>query len=268
MFCVLRLVFGGHRNGDDIRLIVIAGEEAAVVDLLQLHAVVVDHAVGGDCAVAVFDELPCGFLAVQRVQLIHACAAAVQVHVVVAADGGEVGKVGDDRSLLAAEGQVDEILQLEKLQLVCHCLKLRGLAGVEAFQPLGEVVQFLHIDCTLLHAFKNVVGAVKLHHLAVRLDCIADFQRLQQVHAVCVLVTGNGEWNRCHTVFRVAGITQNCAHHVVSSVFLSRFKTTSPYLHSRSAPRMSRKALSLTSSEKARSSIAMLSPPTEMVFAA
>ena len=57
-----------------------------------------------------FDELPCGFLAVQRVQLIHACAAAVQVHVVVAADGGEVGKVGDDRSLLAAEGQVDEIL--------------------------------------------------------------------------------------------------------------------------------------------------------------
>ena len=40
------------------------------------------------------------------------------------------------------------------------------------------------------------------------------------------------------------------------------------YLHSRSAPRMSRKALSLTSSEKARSSITMLSPPTEMVFAA
>ena len=34
--------------------------------------------------------------------------------------------------LLAAEGQVDEILQLEKLQLVSHRLKLRGLAGVEA----------------------------------------------------------------------------------------------------------------------------------------
>ena len=50
----------------------------------------------------------------------------------VAADGGEVGKVGDDRGLLAAEGQVDEILQLEKLQLVRHRLKLRGLAGVEA----------------------------------------------------------------------------------------------------------------------------------------
>ena len=80
-----------------------------MVKLLQLHAVVVNHAVGGDRAAAVFDELPCDFLAVQRVQLIHACAAAVQVHVVVTANSGEVGKVGDDRSLLAAGGQVDEI---------------------------------------------------------------------------------------------------------------------------------------------------------------
>jgi len=55
---------------------------------------------------------------VQFVQFIHTCAAAVQVHVMVAADGGEVGKVGDDRGLLAAEGQVDEILQFKKLQLV------------------------------------------------------------------------------------------------------------------------------------------------------
>ena len=64
----------------------------------------------------------------------------------VAANSGEVGKVGNDRGLLAAEGQVDEILQLKKLQLVRHRLKLRGFAGVEAFQPLGEVVQLLHID--------------------------------------------------------------------------------------------------------------------------
>ena len=52
----------------------------------------------------------------------------------VTADGGEVGKVSDDRGLLAAEGQVDEILQLKKLQLVGRCLKLCGLAGVS---PLG-----------------------------------------------------------------------------------------------------------------------------------
>ena len=34
VLCVLRLGFGGRRNGDDVRFIVIAGEESAVVDLL------------------------------------------------------------------------------------------------------------------------------------------------------------------------------------------------------------------------------------------
>ena len=71
MLCVLRLGFGGHRNRDGIRLIVIAGEEPAVVDLLQLHAVVVDYAVGRDRAAAAFDELPCGSLAVQREPVLH-----------------------------------------------------------------------------------------------------------------------------------------------------------------------------------------------------
>ena len=154
--------FGGHRNGDGVRLIVIAGEEPAIVDLFQLHAVVVDHAVGRDRAAAAFNELPCGFLAVQFVQFIHTCAAAVQVHVVVTANSGEVGKVGNDRGLLAAEGQVDEILQLEQLQLVGHRLKLRGLAGVEAVQPLGEVVQLLHIDREHFRALEDGVEAVNL----------------------------------------------------------------------------------------------------------
>ena len=34
MLRVLRFGFRGHRNGDDVRLIVIAGEEPAVIDLL------------------------------------------------------------------------------------------------------------------------------------------------------------------------------------------------------------------------------------------
>ena len=71
MLCVLRLGFGGHRNGDGVRLIVIAGEEPAVVELLQLHAVVVDYAVGRDRAAAAFNELPCGSLAVQREPVLH-----------------------------------------------------------------------------------------------------------------------------------------------------------------------------------------------------
>jgi hypothetical protein len=269
VFGVLRLVFGCQRNGERIRLVIIAREFSALVKLLQLHAVVVDHAVGGDRAAAVFNELPHGFLAVQRIQFLCFGTASVQVHVMVTANSGEVGKVCNDRGLLAAEGQVDEILQLEQLQLVSHGLKLRGLAGIEAVQPLGKIIQLLHVDREHLRALEYIIKAVDLLHLAVRLDRIADLQCLQQLHAMCVLVAGDGERDGRHTVFRVVWITENrLNHHVISSVFLSRFKTTSPYLHSSSAPRMSRKALSLTSSEKARSSITMLSPPTEMVFAA
>jgi len=126
---------------------------------------------------------------------------------------GEAGKVCNDRGLLAAEGQVDEILQFKKLQLVGHGLKLRCLAGVEAFQPFGEVIQLLHVDREHFHSLENSIEAVDLLHLAVGLDRIADLQRLQQFHAVCVLVMRNGERDGRHTVFRVVGTTQNCAHH-------------------------------------------------------
>ena len=131
----------------------------------------------------------------------------------VAADGGEVGKVSDDRSLLAAEGQVDEILQFKKLQLVGHGLKLRGLAGVEAFQPFGEVVQLLHIDREHLRALEHGIKAVNFLYLAVRLERVADLQRLQHLHAMCVLVAGDRERNGRHAVFRVAGITENRLNH-------------------------------------------------------
>ena len=96
-----------------------------------------------------------------------------------AADGGEVGKVGNDCGLLAAEGQVDEILQFKQLQLVCHRLKLRGLASVEAFQPFGEVIQLLHVDREHFRALEHREKAINRHHLAVGLDRIADLQCLQ-----------------------------------------------------------------------------------------
>ena len=268
MLRVLRLSFGGHRNGDGVRLIVVAGEEPSVVDLLQFHAVVVDYAVGRDRAAAAFDELPCGFLAVQRVQLIHACAAAVQVHVVVTANSGEVGKVSNDRGLLAAESKVDEILQLEKLQLVGHRLKLRGLAGVEAVQPLGEVVQFLHIDREHFHSLENGVEAVDLLHLAVRLDRVTDFQRLQHLHAVCVLVAGNRKRNGRHAVFRVMRIAKHRLYHHISSTPFSKFKTASPYLAISSAPVIRWNASSVTNSGDARSARVILQQPTAMPFAA
>ena len=131
----------------------------------------------------------------------------------VAANSGEVGKVSNDRGLLAAESKVDEILQLEKLQLVGHRLKLRGLAGVEAVQPFGEIVQFLHIDREHFRALEDSIEAVDLLHLTVGFDRIADLQCPQQLHAVRVLVVWNGKRDGRHAVFRVAGITQNCAHH-------------------------------------------------------
>jgi len=186
----------------------------------------------------------------------------------VAADGGEVGKVSDDRGLLAAKGQVDEILQLEQLQLVCHRLKLCGFAGVEAVQPLGEVVQLLHIDREHFHSLENGVEAVDLLHLAVRLDRVTDFQRLQQFHAVCVLVAGNRKRNGRHAVFRVMRIAKHRLYHHVSSTPFSKFKTASPYLAISSAPVIRWNASSVTNSGDARSARVILQQPTAMAFAA
>ena len=131
----------------------------------------------------------------------------------VSANGGEVRKICDDRSLLAAEGQVDQILQFKKLQLVGHRLKLCGFAGIKAIQPFGEVVQLLHVDREHLRALERSVKAVDCLHLTVGFDRVTDLQRLQQLHAVCVLVAGDGKRDGRHAVFRVVGITQNCAHH-------------------------------------------------------
>ena len=131
----------------------------------------------------------------------------------VPANGGEVRKICDDRSLLAAEGQVDQILQFKKLQLVGHRLKLRGFAGIETIQPLGEIVQLLHIDRKHLHALEYRVKAVDLLHLAVGFDRVANLQSLQQLHAVCVLVMWYGEGDSCHAVFRMVRITKHRLNH-------------------------------------------------------
>jgi len=186
----------------------------------------------------------------------------------VAADGGEVGEVGDDRGLLAAKGQVDEILQLEQLQLVCHRLKLCGLAGVEAVQPLGKIVQLLHIDHKHLRSFQDGVEAVDLRHLAVRLDRVTDLQCLQQLHAVGVLVMGDGERDGRHAIFWVMRIAKHRLYHHVSSTPFSKFKTASPYLAISSAPVIRWNASSVTNSGDARSARVILQQPTAMAFAA
>ena len=111
----------------------------------------------------------------------------MQIHVVVSANGSKVRKIRDDCSLLTAEGQVYEILQLGEFQLMGHCLKLRSFTVIEALQPFGEIVQLLYIYRKHLHALKNGVEAVDLLHLAVSFDRITDLQCLQQLHAVRIL---------------------------------------------------------------------------------
>ena len=149
-----------------------------------------------------------------------------------------------------------------------HRQKLRGLASVEAVQPFGEVIQFLHIDREHFRAFENGVEAVNLLHLAVRLERVTDLQRLQQLHAVCVLVAGDGERDGRHAVFRVVGITENRLNHHVSFTPFSKFKTTSPYLAISSAPVIRWNASSVTNSGDARSARVILQQPTAMAFAA
>ena len=185
----------------------VAGEESTVIDRLQLHAVVIDHTVGRDSTVSIFDELTSRFLTVQRIQFLCLGTSSVQIHVVVPTNSGEVRKICDDRSQLAAKGQVDQIFQFKKLQLVRHRLKLRGFAGVETIQPFGEVVQFLHIDGKHLCALEHSVKAVDCLYLTVGLDRVANLQRLQQLHTACVLIMRNRERDGCHAIFRVRWVT-------------------------------------------------------------
>ena len=186
----------------------------------------------------------------------------------VTANSGEVGKVGDDRGLLAAEGQVDQSLQFKKLQFVGHRLKLCGFASIKAIQPFGKVVQLLHIDREHLHALEHRVKAVDLLHLAVGFDRVADLQCLQQLHAVRVLVAGDGKRDGRHAVFRVMRIAEHRLNHHVSFTPFSKFKTASPYLAINSAPVIRWNASSVTNSGDARSARVILQQPTAMAFAA
>ena len=60
-------------------------------------------------AVSILYAIPVALFIYRKAEL-NDIRKSMQVHVMVAADGGEVGKVSDDCGLLAAEGQVDEIL--------------------------------------------------------------------------------------------------------------------------------------------------------------
>ena len=84
----------------------------SIVLLFQHHTVVIDHAVRGDHSAAAVDQQQSSFGAVQAFQLLHPGTTAVQSHKMAASYGLQIGKVGDDRCLLAAVRQVDEVLDV------------------------------------------------------------------------------------------------------------------------------------------------------------
>ena len=119
-----------------------------------------------------------------------------------------------------------ELFELKDLINLTFCCQqatvitdFSDLAGVEAVQSLGKVVQLLHIDREHFRAFEHREKAINLLHLAVHLDRVADLQCLQQLHAVCVLVMWDGERNGCNTVFRVVWIAEySMYYHIFASL--------------------------------------------------
>ena len=76
----------------------------AIVDLLQLHPVVVDHTVWGDHALISLNQKEGRFHTIYILQFFQAGTAAVEVHIVAAAHGFQIREVRDDGDLLTAEG--------------------------------------------------------------------------------------------------------------------------------------------------------------------
>ena len=126
-----------------ILLIEVAGEMCAVIMLLQLHSVIIDHTVAGNCTAATVDEQDSSFFSVQILQFLCPGTAATQIHIMVTAYCIQIREVRDYCGLLTAEGQVNKIRDTFQLEFISHSLELSRLPKIKAFQPLGKVVEFI-----------------------------------------------------------------------------------------------------------------------------
>ena len=178
----------------------------SVVDRLQLHAVIVDHAEGGDRFAAALYELEGVFSAIDGLVLIHGHRSAVHCNGVIFPDLLQVRKVCDNRCPLAAVCQVDKVRNIIQPQLVGHGLKLTDLAGAEAVQPFRQVVQLIYIHQRTLDRIQHKVAAVDLVHFAVPIYGKAQVDCLKHLNGLIILVDGNGEGDGNLTAFRVLGI--------------------------------------------------------------
>lgn len=105
----------------------------------------------------------------------------------------KVSKILNDRHSLAAKSQVDEIRHIEKLLTDGGSLKLRKLVPVKAPQPLGEIVQLIHIGFGFLQPFEDRIVAIQLRHKAVTDGNVSDSDGLQLL--IGFGVTCDGEFN-------------------------------------------------------------------------
>ena len=90
-------------------LVMIAGKMLSVIDLCQLHAVIVDHTVGCDESVAICNQQNRRFNSVQIVQLFCGGATTMRIQIMLTANAPQIREVGNYRSLLTTEGEVDEV---------------------------------------------------------------------------------------------------------------------------------------------------------------
>ena len=66
------------------------------------------------------------------------------------ADCLQVCKVVDDRGLITAEGEIDEIFNRGNSSRKGSCLELKILIRFETLQPLGQIVQLIDVDFAAL----------------------------------------------------------------------------------------------------------------------
>ena len=212
-----------------------------VIDLLQLHSVVIDHAVGGDLAGCVVeDQIQCCLACIQSFQLLHGDAAAMQVHVVIPAYLLQVGKVCDDRGLLTAEGQVDEVGHIGSPQLIGHPLELCQLVVGKTVQPLNQVIQLVHIDLASLQTLENGNRTLEFFHRAVPRPRVPDVQCLQHLDGAVILIRRDGKGNGHKAIFYVACVIQGRSDLHVRSPFHSVFSFWCAYSHPRCPSRENR----------------------------
>ena len=128
-----------------------------IVERLQFQAVVIDHAVGGDRSCFVLEQIQGRHPAINLVVLCRRHSTAVYGQGMAFPNPLQIREVGDHRGLLAAECQVDEVLDAGQVQFEGHGFKLGVLTIGKAVQPLGQIIQLVHVDGLAVQPFEGRV---------------------------------------------------------------------------------------------------------------